>query len=152
MLLQIVQNHQKTRERTVESRKIPSYSPDNYREKAKTRQHYQEEYENLQTRHEVLQIESKEIQGHMTKLDNKIAQQQQHTQSIETEEKKVKDKIQSLKEKLVELETHKREYDQAIHNIEMEKNKDRNKLNMVQDTLSSIGIEMEKLRILLDGR
>ena len=81
----------------------------------------------------------------MTKLANKIAQQQQQMQNIEREEKKIKDKIQSLKEKLVELETHKREYDRGIDEIEMERTRDRNKLNMVQDTLSSIEIEMEKV-------
>ena len=152
MLLQIIQNHHKTRETTGDKKQQHKYSPDNYREKAKTRQQYQEEYENLQTRQEVLNIESKEIQGHMTKLANKIAQQQQQMQNIEREEKKIKDKIQSLKEKLVELETHKREYDRGIDEIEMERTRDRNKLNMVQDTLSSIEIEMEKLRLLLEGR
>jgi chromosome segregation ATPase len=81
----------------------------------------------------------------MTKLANKIAQQQQQMQNIEREEKKIKDKIQSLKEKLVELETHKREYDRGIDEIEMERTRDRNKLNMAQDTLSSIEIEMEKV-------
>ncbi|CAG2197685.1 unnamed protein product [Mytilus edulis] len=152
MLLQIIQNHHKSRERTAENRQRQTYSPDNYREKAKTKQQHLDEYENLQTRQEVLRIESREIQGHMSKLANKIEQQRQQQQNIEREEKKVRDKIQSLKEKLVELESHKKGYDREIDDIEMERSKDKNKLNMVQDTLSSIELEMEKLRIQLDGR
>ncbi|XP_063422745.1 E3 ubiquitin-protein ligase CHFR-like [Mytilus trossulus] len=152
MLLQIIQNHHKSREKTAENQQRQTYSPDNYREKAKTKQQHLDEYENLQTRQEVLRIESREIQGHMSKLANKIEQQRQQQQNIEREEKKVRDKIQSLKEKLVELESHKKGYDREIDDIELERTKDKNKLNMVQDTLSSIEIEMEKLRIQIDGR
>lgn len=114
---------------------------------AKTKQQHLDEYENLQTRQEVLRIESREIQGHMSKLANKIEQQRQQQQNIEREEKKVRDKIQSLKEKLVELESHKKGYDREIDDIEMERTKDKNKLNMVQDTLSSIELEMEKVSL-----
>lgn len=83
----------------------------------------------------------------MSKLANKIEQQRQQQQNIEREEKKVRDKIQSLKEKLVELESHKKGYDREIDDIELERTKDKNKLNMVQDTLSSIEIEMEKVSL-----
>lgn len=84
----------------------------------------------------------------MSKLANKVDQQKQQIYGIEREEKKVRDKIQSLKEKLVELETHKKSYDREIDEIEIERTREKNKLNMVQDTLSSIEIQMEKVIML----
>ena len=84
----------------------------------------------------------------MSKLANKVDQQKQQIFGIEREEKKVRDKIQSLKEKLVELETHKKSYDREIDEIEIERTREKNKLNMVQDTLSSIEIQMEKVIML----
>ncbi|XP_069110632.1 uncharacterized protein [Argopecten irradians] len=155
MLLQIIQGYHSEKSRRNEiSRESKSYSPENYNERqsSSTQQSYQEQYENLIARQDVMLAEADSVKETMDQLSEKIHKQQRQVHSIAQEETKLRKQIKDLEEKLQQLTTHRKEYSEEQDQLQHKYNTEANRLNMIKETLLSLEIEAEKVQLLAEGR
>lgn len=111
----------------------------------KTKAQYREEYQNLLTRQSVLKSEAGDIQGDIKNLSQQIKQEQKQIQSISIEENKVTEQIRAMQEKLDMLREHRNQFTRSKEELNQKKTSEANRLNLVQDTLISLEIEIEKV-------
>lgn len=106
---------------------------------------YSDEIESLHTRNEVLQNEADNIRKSIQKTEQQRKGNKLKIVNIEREETKVKQEIKSLEDKLSTLVQHKKEYVNGEAELKLKHDNERNKLNMIQDTLLNIEIQIEKV-------
>ena len=112
----------------------------------KTKAQYKEEYQNLLTRQSVLKSEATDVQRNIKTITHEIKQEEKQIHNIVLEENKVREQIQNLQEKLEALEHHRKQYTVSKEDMNQRKVSESNRLNLIQDTLLTLEIEIEKVK------
>ncbi|XP_045169631.2 uncharacterized protein LOC123532289 [Mercenaria mercenaria] len=112
---------------------------------------YQEEYQNLLTRQEILQEESRNISKSVHKLTRKLNQDQHQVSNIQKKEEEVELEIEELQRKLKELTEHRVEYEKNCYTLEIEVKQEKNRLVLVQDSLTSVEQQIEKVKLFTEN-
>lgn len=118
--------------------------------KQKIQNNYQEEYQNLLTRQEILQEESENIANNLKKLTKKLDRDQQQVTSIQRKEEDIEKKIEELQKQLKELSEHRQEYEKNCYTLEVQTKQEKNRLILVQDSLTSVQQQIEKVKLLAE--
>ncbi|XP_060606472.1 uncharacterized protein LOC132758792 [Ruditapes philippinarum] len=115
------------------------------------RKNYQEEYQNLMTRQEILREESENISRNVQKLTRKLNQDKHQVASIQKKEEEIELEIEELQMKLKQLTEHKTEYEKNCYTHEIEVKQEKNRLVLVQDSLTSVEQQIEKVKLLAES-
>lgn len=116
----------------------------------KVQNNYKEEYQNLTTRKEILEEERENIARNLEKLTGKLKKDQQQMSSIQNKEADIEKEIQELQRKLTALQEHRQEYEKQCYNLEVQTKQEKNRLILVQDSLTTIDQQIEKVQLLAE--
>ncbi|XP_019635972.1 PREDICTED: uncharacterized protein LOC109478706 isoform X2 [Branchiostoma belcheri] len=109
---------------------------------------YVEKYHTLTVRCEVLETEADGIRGKMETVAKQLEREQKQVAAIEKQEENLKEQIKILEEKISSLQSHKEGYKDTCNELEGQHFNLASKLSMVEDTLQSLTLERDKVRIL----
>ncbi|XP_052248729.1 uncharacterized protein LOC127856501 isoform X3 [Dreissena polymorpha] len=139
MLQQIITNFhtkQTHRQKTIASiRTVP-------------KKNYEEEYQNLLTRRDILKEEAENITSVIDDLSHQLKRERKQVYSIESKEKTVEAEISKLQQQLQQLASHRMEYERKCDEIEIQSKEETNRLNLVKDSLSSVQLQIDKVKLL----
>ncbi|KAI8516044.1 hypothetical protein Bbelb_068570 [Branchiostoma belcheri] len=109
---------------------------------------YVEKYHTLTVRCEVLETEADGIKEKMETVAKQLEREQKQVAAIEKQEENLKEQIKMLEEKISSLQSHKEGYKDTCDELEGQHFNLASKLSMVEDTLQSLTLERDKVRIL----
>ncbi|XP_078655621.1 uncharacterized protein LOC144902216 [Branchiostoma floridae x Branchiostoma belcheri] len=109
---------------------------------------YVEKYHTLTVRCEVLETEADGIKEKMETVAKQLEREQKQVAAIEKQEENLKEQIKMLEEKINSLQSHKEGYRDTCNELEGQHFNLASKLSMVEDTLQSLTLERDKVRIL----
>ncbi|XP_066302103.1 uncharacterized protein [Branchiostoma lanceolatum] len=109
---------------------------------------YVEKYHTLTMRCEVLETEADGIKEKMETVAKQLEREQKQVAGIEKQEESLREQIKMLEEKINSLQTHKEGYIDTCDELEGQHFNLASKLSMVEDTLQSLTLERDKVRIL----
>ncbi|KAL4222782.1 hypothetical protein ACF0H5_018822 [Mactra antiquata] len=142
MLQQIITNYHSKQQQQHARRKTGATQ--------KSRSSYREEYQNLETRQEILHEELANISKSVDKMNRRLDKDRQQLSNIERKERNIEEEIETLQEQLKELREHKHQYERGVYELEMETKQEKNRLILVKDSLKSVEQQMEKVRFLAE--
>ncbi|CAH1238503.1 Hypp5597 [Branchiostoma lanceolatum] len=109
---------------------------------------YVEKYHTLTMRCEVLETEADGIKEKMETVAKQLEREQKQVAGIEKQEESLREQIKMLEEKINSLQSHKEGYIDTCDELEGQHFNLASKLSMVEDTLQSLTLERDKVRIL----
>ena len=122
------------------------FQPSVFLEKQRNRKIYKEEYQNLQTRQEILQEESASISKNISKLSTKMTKEKQQIDSISKEEENIQSRIRTLQQQCQALTEHRREYERNYEELDNQSDSEKKRLVLVKNSLKSVQEQIEKVR------
>ncbi|XP_078573410.1 uncharacterized protein LOC144860157 [Branchiostoma floridae x Branchiostoma japonicum] len=109
---------------------------------------YVEKYHTLAVRCEVLETEADEFRDKMEAVAKQLEREQKQVAAIEKQEENLKEQIRMLEEKIISLQSHREGYRDTCDELEGQHFNLASKLSMVEDTLQSLTLDRDKVRIL----